>query len=154
MAGARHTGAGQHRLHLRLVPDVGRDVGGHPLDAQRVPGLGERHLELLEGADQPLDVADLPGESAHRVDDLLRVQGIGHLPVTGERLPQLRGQLLGGGGGDHGQPHARHPGRRQDEPGGGFEQVRCDESGDDHGRETTGTAPGIARAGMQESPHA
>ena len=58
--GARHARRGQHRLHPRLVAHVARGLDAMPVDAQRLAGLGERHLQLLQRPDQPL----APGRAA------------------------------------------------------------------------------------------
>jgi len=90
VARARNSDRRQHRLHLRLVADVGRHPLRHPLDAQHVSGLGQRHLQLLQSADQPLHLPDLTGQAADRIDDLLRVESVGDLPMPDQGLLQLR----------------------------------------------------------------
>ena len=57
VARARHARRGEHLLHPGLVPHVVGGRGVHARDAQRVAGLRERHLQLLEGAHQPFDRA-------------------------------------------------------------------------------------------------
>jgi hypothetical protein len=112
-------------------------VGGrgvHARDAQRVAGLRERHLQLLEGAHQPFDRAQLPRQPGHRVGDLPRVQRVVHTPVRGEVAGQLGRHLLRGRGGDEPEPHARQLGRGGHEPDGRGQQERCDERGVHHGR--------------------
>ena len=66
VARARHARPREHRLHPRLVPHVVGGGGVHARDAQRVADLGQRHLQLLEGADQPFDRPQLPLRPARR----------------------------------------------------------------------------------------
>ena len=49
-------------------------------------------------------LADLPGQAAHAVGDLLGVEPVLHLVMTGERVPDLGGDLVAGGRRD--QPEA------------------------------------------------
>ncbi len=85
-------------------------------------------------ADQPLDRTDLTAEPPDGVGDLLGVERVADLPVTGQRIPQVGGQVLGRLGGDQAQPHTGYASGREGEPRGGFEQVRSDEGGDHHSR--------------------
>ncbi len=133
MPRAGDPGRTQDALHLRLVPHVVRGGLTHAGDAERVPDLGERHLELLEGTDQALDRTELGAEAAHGVGDLLWVQGVGDLPVRGDVLLELRRQVLGRDGGDQSEPYPWKPGGGVHEPRGGLEQERRDEGGNDHG---------------------
>ena len=81
-------GRAEHVLHPRLVAHV---VGGllvHALDPHGLAHLGERHLELLERADETLDPAHLVPEPGHRLGDLTRVQGVVDSPVPGQPVAQ------------------------------------------------------------------
>ena len=53
----------------------------------------ERHLQLLERADQALDPAELGAEAADGVGDLLRVERVVDLPVRGHVLLELGRQV-------------------------------------------------------------
>ena len=138
VARARHPRRGEHLLHPRLVAHVVRGVDVQPRDAQRLTGVGERHLQLLQRADQPLDGPELPRQPGDRLGDLARVQRVVDPPVPGQVPRQLGGNLLGGRGGDQAEPHAGQLRGRGDEPHGGGHEERCDERGRDllldHGR--------------------
>jgi hypothetical protein len=134
VARARHARRGEHLLHPGLVPHVVGRPGVHARDAQRVAGLRERHLQLLEGAHQPFDGPQLPAQACDGVGDLPRVQRVVHAPVRGEVARQLGRHLLRGRRGDQAEPHARELGRRGHEPDGRGEQERGDERGVHHGR--------------------
>jgi hypothetical protein len=134
VAGARDPGGVQHLLHPRLVAHVARGGDVEPGDAERLPDLRERHLQLLQGPDQPLHRPELPGQALHGIRDLPRVQRVVHPPVPGEVPGEVGRHLLRGGGGDDGQPHAGQLRRGRDEPDGGRHQERRDEHGDDHQR--------------------
>lgn len=85
----------EHLLHPGLLAHVPRGVLVHARYAECSPGLRQRHLELLQDADEPLDLPDLGGQPPDRVDQLLRVERVGDLPVPGDRLAQLRRHLVG-----------------------------------------------------------
>ena len=87
--GARHAGRPQHRLHLRLVAEVVRRDRVHPGDAQVLPHLGQRDLQLLQHGQQPLHRAELAGQALHRGGDLARVERVVDPPVPGQALPEL-----------------------------------------------------------------
>ena len=53
-------GPAQDLLHAVLVAEVAGDLAAHPLDAEAIAGVGERHLHLLEVADEPVDPASRP----------------------------------------------------------------------------------------------
>jgi hypothetical protein len=53
--------------------------------------------------------------------------------VAGQVLFQPSRELIGRRRSDDSEPDARQCCRRDDEPGSGFEQERCDESSDNHG---------------------
>ena len=129
---ARNPGGLQNGFHPRLVPDVAGDVDVHALQAEHLPGLGHRHLQLLKSADQPLHPAHLLAQPGYRLSDLLRVQRVVHPPVAGQEFLQPSRELIGRRRSDDSEPDARQFRRRDDEPGSGFEQERCDESCDNH----------------------
>ena len=111
--GTRHAGGSEHRLHPRLVPDV---VGGllvHAVDPELAADLGERHLQLFQGADQPLDSTELTAQATDGVGDLLRVKRVGHPPVTGQRFAQRRRHVLERLGGDQAEADVRQSGGSQ-----------------------------------------
>ncbi len=106
VARARHPGGGEHLLHPRLVAHVVRGRRRPARDAQRLAGVRERHLQLLQRADQPLDRPQLPREPRDGLGDLPRVQRVVDPPVPGQVPRQLGGNLLRGRGRDQAQPHA------------------------------------------------
>jgi hypothetical protein len=134
VAGARDTRGGQHRLHPRLVAHVARGGDVEPGDAERLPDLRERHLQLLQGPDQQLHRPELPRQALHGVRDLPRVQRVVHPPVPGEVPGRLGRHLLSGGGGHDRETDAGQLRGRTDEPDRRRRQERRDEHGDDHGR--------------------
>ena len=93
VAGARDAGGAQHGLHPGLVPDVERGLLVHARDAERLPDLGQRHLELLQGADQTFDPAHLAAQAGDRLGDLPGVERVVHPPVAGEVLRSSGGRL-------------------------------------------------------------
>ena len=135
--GARDAGRPQHRLHLRLVPEVVRRDRVHAADAQVLPHLGQRDLQLLQHGQQPLHRAELAGQALHRGGDLARVERVVDPPVPGQVLPELGRQPVLRLAGDQGHPCAGQPRRGLHEPRRGVEQIRRDEPGDHHGRERT-----------------
>jgi hypothetical protein len=132
MAGARDPGGSQHRLHPGLVADVAGGLDVHPVDAEALADLGQRHLELLERPDDPLHPADLAAQPGHRLGDLARVEGVVDPPVAGELLVQHGWKVRRGGVRDEPEPYARQARRRRDEPRRGVEEVGRDEDGGDH----------------------
>ena len=92
--GARHAGRAQHRLHARLVADVVRGLHVHALDAERLAHLCQRHLQLLQRADQAFDPADLAAEAGHRLGDLARVERVVDPPVPVQAFLQHGRQPL------------------------------------------------------------
>ena len=74
----------EHGLHARLVAEVVCHLGAHAGDAQRIADLAERYLQLLEHADEPVGPAEMVGQGARRVGDLLRVGAFLDPVVPGE----------------------------------------------------------------------
>jgi len=95
MPRARHAGGSEHRLHLRLVPEVVRRRDVDSLDFQVLANLREWHLQLLEHSDETLHRSDLPAESLHGSGDLPRVERIVDSPMPGEVLTQSHRQPVG-----------------------------------------------------------
>jgi hypothetical protein len=115
--------------------DLSRTLCGvHARDAQRVAGLRERHLQLLERADEARDRPQLLRQPRHGVGDLPGVQRVVDAPVPGQVAGQLGGHLLRRRGGDQAQPHVRELCRGGHEPRGGGHQERGHERGVHHGR--------------------
>jgi len=103
----------------------------HARDAQLLAHLRDRHLQVLEHADQPLHPADV---LVHRLDatgDLRGVQRIVDAPVRGEAVPELVRQPVGRLARDQGQVHAGHARGGLGEPRRRVEQVRR-HKGDKH----------------------
>ena len=71
VSGTGQSGPAQDVLHARLVADVERHGFAHPGDAEAIADLTEGDLQLLQDRHQTLDLADLPGQAAHAVGDLL-----------------------------------------------------------------------------------
>ena len=71
----------EDRLHPGLVAEVARNLSSHPLDAKGVADLAERHLKLLEHAEEGIDAAEMPGHDPGSVGNLLRIGAVGH-PVV------------------------------------------------------------------------
>ena len=64
--GAGDPGRLERLLHPRLVAHVERRPDVHALDAHGLAHLRQRHLQLLERADEPVHPAHLAGEPGHR----------------------------------------------------------------------------------------
>ena len=95
-AGARHAGRPQHRLHLRLVAEVARGLRVHAGDAQLLPDLRERHLQLLEHPDEPPHRADAAAERFGGGGDLPGVERVVDPPVGGQGAARPSGTRLSG----------------------------------------------------------
>jgi hypothetical protein len=132
--GARDARGPQYRLHPGLVPHVERGLHVHPVDTQCLAHLGQRHLQLLQSADQAFHRPHLPAQAGHRGGDLARVERVVDPPVPVQVFLEHRRQPVRRLGGDHREPDAGQRGGGGHEPGGGLQQEGCDESSDDHNR--------------------
>ncbi len=145
--GAGHPGLPEHGLHPRLVAHVVCRGDVHALDPQRLPRLGQRHLQLLEDADDPVHTAQLPPEPGDRVRELPWVQGVVDAPVPGELLPQRRRHPLQRLAGDQPESDVRQGSGAGHEANRGFAQIGRDERGSDHPPHPSGgVAPPTGRA--------
>ena len=91
MPGTGHTSCPEHGLHPGLVAYVERGLHVHAVEAERLARVRHRHLQLLEGADHPLDRAHLLAQAAYGLDYLVRVERVVHSPMSVEKLLQLGG---------------------------------------------------------------
>ena len=132
MTCARHPGCTQDRFHLRLVADVPRRLRVHAIDAEHLPGHGQRFLQLLQRTHQAIDPTDLPGQPLDGGDDLLRIERIVDPPVPAQQVRQPIRELIGRRRGDDGDPDTGQFRSRPNEPRRGLEQKRGDERGNDH----------------------
>ena len=121
----------------------------HALDAEGLADLRQRHLQLLEGADEPVHPAHLAREAGHRPGQLTRVERVLHPPVPGQPPAQLRRDPFRGLAGDQAEADVRQLRGDGDEPRRGLQQVRRDEGGDDHGSGRVRPAP-AAHAPLRE----
>ena len=115
MPGTGHASSPEHRLHPGLVAYVERGLHVHAIEAEHLPRVRHGHLQLLEGADQALDMTHLLAQAAYRLDYLLRVERVVHAPMPGEK-PQVGGKSLDRLSGDDAQADVRQRGGRSDEP--------------------------------------
>ena len=81
VADERVPGAGQavraqHVLHPRLVAEIVCRRGAHPRESECVAQFAERHLEILERAQQPVDPPEFRGELSEPGVDPLRRQRV------------------------------------------------------------------------------
>ena len=118
-----------------LVAEVLRDRGVHARHAQRLAGLGDGYLQLLEDRQEALDRATrLRGQAAHGGHELLGVERVVDPPMGHGELADAWRQVVGRAVRDDRECDARQTGGALDEPGGRLQQVRGDESGEfDHG---------------------
>ena len=82
----------------------------HAGDAEVLPHLGQRDLQLLQDGQQPLHLAELAGQALHRGGDLAGVERVVDPPVPGQVLPERGRQPVLRLAGDQGQ--SARPGRR------------------------------------------
>ena len=108
--------------------------------------LRQRHLQLLEHGQQPLDRSDMPAQALHGGGDLPGVERVIDPPVPGESSAQLAGQAFGRLTGDHGQLDPGQARRGSDEAPRRLEQIRRDEGGDHHAWDPTLYCPARLRA--------
>ena len=127
-----HARRPQHVLHPRLLAEVLRGLLGHPLDAEAVAHVPERHLQLLEHADQAVHATQVLGERSGCIGDLLRVGGVVDAIVTGEAGAHGLGEALFGILADQPQTDIRQRRRRGDEAHRGLEKEGSDEDGGRH----------------------
>ncbi len=91
-AGARHAGGLEHRLHARLVAEVVGDAGRDAVDPEALAHLRQRHLEVLEDGDQPVDRPEPLAERGDGAGELIGVEAVVDPPVAGDRR---RGRFAG-----------------------------------------------------------
>ena len=132
MPRARDAGGPQHLLHPRLVPHV---VGGgdvHAGDAEHLAGLGERDLELLERADDPVDLAELAG--AGHAPPRRSAAGPARCPPASAPRACCAGAAAPSpaGRGHQAEPDPGDLGGEGDEARGGLEEVGRDERDGNH----------------------
>ncbi len=73
MPGTRYASGAKHRFHPGLVAYVESCLQIHAIEAELLPGIRHRHLQLLEGTDESLHRAHLLTEAAYGINELLRV---------------------------------------------------------------------------------
>src|SRR5207247_1389462 len=71
----------EQRFHARLVAEIPRRFHAHARDLPLLADLGERHLQLLVGANQPVHASESLLELPDGVEQLGRVQHIDNPPV-------------------------------------------------------------------------
>ncbi len=103
MAGTGDAGRAQDVLHPALVAEVPRHLLAHAFDPEAVPDVPERHLQLLEHPDHPVEPPDLSRRAPDPLDEGLAVEPVLHLPMTGERPVEVRRQRRAGILGDERQ---------------------------------------------------
>ena len=114
--GTGHTSGPEHRLHAGLVAYVERGLHVHAVETQHLARVRHGHLQLLEGADQALDMTHLLAQAAYGLDYLLRVERVVGSPVPGEKLLQVGRKSFDRLSSDDADADVRQRGRRSDEP--------------------------------------
>ena len=64
----------EDRLHRRLVPEVVSGLHAQARDAEALADLGQRHLQVLEDGQQPVDATKVLAEPSHAERQLLRIR--------------------------------------------------------------------------------
>ncbi len=95
VAGTRHAGPAEDFLHAGLVAEVPGHLESHTRDAEGLPDLRQRLLELLQRTEQPPARADPVGEISQSPGDLAGVQRVFDFAVRGQLGPQVWPKLLG-----------------------------------------------------------
>jgi len=110
----------------------------HTGDAELLPHLGERHLQVLEHPDEPLHRADVLAHRCDAAGDLPGIQRIVDPPVRRQRAAQRLGNTLGRLAGNQRKLHAGQPGGGLGEPRRRVEQVGRGKGDNRHSRSQPG----------------
>ena len=141
MASARHPGGPEHVLHASLVAEADRGLRVHPGDAELLPHLGQRHLEVLEDAQGPIDRPEPPPGLPHAVGERPCVEAVVDADVGRQGRGQRSGHLLRGLAPDQGDAHTRQADGGVDESHRRLQEVRRDEHDVGHQRGTVTPSP-------------
>ena len=113
MARARQPRVAQQRLHARLVAKITGRIRRQAGDPLLLADLGQRHLELLVGRDQPVDRTESVLQLSDRLLQLGSVEHIDDAPMGDLRADRGR-KILEGRLADHTGAHIREPRDRGD----------------------------------------